>query len=164
MFLEVYGFLLHAKYVRSPYLRNVCVFPKIFYTMEDFSPHILGIVWISKHVKYIRNPWIWNVYIFPYVFRTIEICFPHVLGTKLLLWKWIKDFYFHSHFQSGVYVKLFTKEVDLFCRLVQSNICIWDPFAIEVWKYIQYRIADSVFHSTASVFGVFLWKWMLQFV
>ena len=75
-----------------------------------------------------------------------EITFPMFLGwTILLMWRLMKMFYFWSHFiHTNVYVKLFTKEVNLFCSWVGPNICILDSFDIEVWKYIQYRRAGSV--------------------
>ena len=65
--------------------------------------------------------------------------FPHVLETILLMWRLMKIFNFWSNFHTNVYVKLFAKEVNLFCSWVRPNICVLDPFDIEVWKYIQYK-------------------------
>ena len=77
--------------------------------------------------------------------------FPHVLGTILLMWRLMKIFYFLSHFHTNVYVKLFIKELNLFCSLARPNISIFDPFVIEVWKCIQYRRAGSVFYGSVSI-------------
>ena len=79
MFLEVYGFLLHAKYLRSPYLWNVCVFPNFFRTMDDFFLHILGIVWISKSCEIYKKPlhleYLYFPIRFPYYGNTFSPCF-----------------------------------------------------------------------------------------
>ena len=77
--------------------------------------------------------------------------FPHVLGTILLMWRLMKIFYFLSHFHTNVYVKLFIKELNLFCSWARPNISIFDPFVIEVWKCIQYRRAGSVFYGSVSI-------------
>ena len=96
-------------------------------------------------MKYVRKAWFCNVSVFTYFSRTIENNFPHVLGTMLQMRKLIKHFCFWSHFHSNVYVKLFTKEVNLFCCQAQSYVCISCPFAIETSKYAKYRRVDSVF-------------------
>ena len=49
------------------------------------------------------------------------------------------------------FMKLFTKEVNLFCSWAWPNMRILDPFVMEVWKNIQYRGVGSVFHGSASV-------------
>ena len=62
----------------------------------------------------------------------------------------MKSFYFWSHFHTSVYLKVFTKEFNLFCSCARPSISILGPFFIEVWKYIQYRKVGSVFCGSAS--------------
>ena len=47
IFWELYGFLLHPKYLRNPLLWNVCFFPYFSRIMGIHFSHVLGIVWIS---------------------------------------------------------------------------------------------------------------------
>ena len=66
------------------------------------------------------------------------------------MWRLMKSFCFWSHFHTSVYLKLFTKEVNLFCSCVRTSTGILGPFVIEVWKYIQYRRVGSAFYGSAS--------------
>ena len=66
----------------------------------------------------------------------------------------MKSFYFWSHFDTSVYLKLFTKEVNLFCSRARPSISILGPFVIEVWKYIQYRRVGSAFYGSASTYNI----------
>ena len=126
---------------------------------------VLGIVWISASREICKKQLTLDLecFVFSYFSRTIGNHFPHVLGTILLMWRLMKIFYFWSHFHTNVYVKLFTKEVNLFCSWARPNTCILDPFDIEVWKYIQYRSVGSVFYGSDSI-AIFLWIWQLEFV
>ena len=74
--------------------------------------------------------------------------FPHVLGTILLMLRLTKIFYFLSHFRTNVYVKLFTKGLNLLCSWARPNINIFYPFVIEVQRCKQYRRAGSVFYGS----------------
>ena len=157
--------------------------------MENHFSHVLEIVWISAPPKlfkkpinlkylcfsilfpYYGNPLFpcssfgncMECYVFSYISLTIGNHFPHDLETILLMWKLMENFYFWSHFHTNVYMKLFTKEVNLFCSCARPNICISDPFVIEIWKYIQYRRVGSVFYGSDSI-AIFLWIWKLEFV
>ena len=97
VFWELYGFLLHPKY-----LRNF----GMFFFFPYFS-HVLGIVWISASSKilkkpinlkclcfpilfpYYGNPLLWIIRIMdfcfqqkiPYLFLTVRVHFSHILGT-----------------------------------------------------------------------------------
>ena len=115
--------------------------------------HVLGSACISTSREICKKRLTLECDIFSNFCRIIRNHFPHVLGTILLMWRLIKFLYFRSHFQSNVYVEFFTNEVNLFCWWAQSNICISDPFVIEVWKYLQYKRVDNVFHISASIFG-----------
>ena len=75
----------------------------------------------------------------------------------------MKIFYFWSYFHTNVYVKLFSKEVNLFYAWARPNISILDPFVIEVWKYMQYRGVGSAFYGSASI-TIFRRIWQLEFV
>ena len=81
---------------------------------------------------------------------TIENHFPYVLRTILLIWRLMKSFYFWSHFHTTIYLKLFTKEVNLFCSWARPSISILGPFVIEIWEYEQYRRVGSVFYDSVS--------------
>ena len=70
--------------------------------------------------------------LFTYYRKSLSPCF----GDKLLMWKLMKNVYFWSHFYTNVYVKLLTKEVNLFCSWARPNISILDPFVIEVNRNI----------------------------
>ena len=108
------------------------------------------------HTKYLKDPWFLNVCVFPYFSHTIGIHFSHALGTIPLMRKLIKLFYFRFHFHSNIHVNLFTKEVILLCCWARPNICVSDPFVIDVWKYLQCRRVETVFYGSASV-AIFLW-------
>ena len=108
MFWELHGFLLHPKYLRNPWIWNVCALPYVSRAMEIHFPYVLGIAWISASPKKcLRNPWIWNVCIFPCFSDTIEIHFPHVLGMV-----WISA-------SPKIFEKLITLECLCFPRLFQ---------------------------------------------
>ena len=124
---------------------------------------VLGIVWISASCEICKKHLTLECCVFSYFSLTIGNHFPHVLGTTLLMWRLMKIFYFWYHFHTKVYVKLFTKEVNLFCSWTRPNICILDSFGIEVWKHIQYRRAVSVFYRSDSI-AIFPWIWQLEFV
>ena len=96
---------------------------------------------------------------FSYYQSSLSSCF----GNNTTDVKTDKKNYFRCHFQANIYVKFFTKEVKLFCSWTRSNICILDPFFIEVWKYIQYRRVGNAFCDSASI-AIFLWIWQLKFV
>ena len=136
--------MLWELYIQETHKFEIFLFSR---TLGIDFPHVLGIVWISASRKICKKPLTFEYSVFPYFSRTIGIHFPHVLGTMLLTWKLIKNFYFRSHFHSNFYLKLFNKEVNLFCCWARSNICISDTFAIEVWEYIQYRRAGSFFST-----------------
>ena len=89
----------------------------------------LGIVWISVSRKVCEKHLTLECSIFSYFFPTIRNHVPHVLWKILLTWRLTKKFYLRSYFHSNVYVKLFNKELNLFCCWTQSKICISNPFA-----------------------------------
>ena len=119
-------------------------------------PDVLGIIWISASRKICRRSLTLEYSVFTYFSLTIGIHFSHVLGTILLMLNLINNFYLQSHFHANVYVKLCTKKVNLFCCWARSNICISDPFAIEVWKYIQHRGIGSFFYHSTAISALFL--------
>ena len=137
---------------------NVCVSPYFSHTMRIHFSHVLGIAWISALRKISNQHLTLEYSIFPYFSRTTGIHFPCLFGAILLMWKLIKTFYFRSYFDSNICVKLFTKEVNLFCCWARAIICISGPFLTEVWKYIQYWRVGS-----ASV-TIYQCIWQLEFV
>lgn len=100
----------------------------------------LGIVRISASLKVFKKHLTLECSIFSYFFRTIRNHFPHVLWTIPLTWRLTKKFYLRSHFHSNVYVKLFNKELNLFCCWTQSKICISDPFAFVMLMSAQIHL------------------------
>ena len=130
-----------------PYYRN-SVFP-CFRKCMDFY-----FTWICK------KHFTLECSVFPYYWNSFFPCF----GDNTNDVKTDKRNYFRFDFHSKVYVELFTKEINLFSYWLHSIICTSDPFAIELWKYIQYRREDSVFYRSASTFSIFLWVWQLKFV
>ena len=73
IFWELYGFLLHPKYLK---LWNVCFFsPYFFRIMGIRFSHVLGIVWISASPKIFEK--LWNFYFFSHTFPVLwEFTFP----------------------------------------------------------------------------------------
>ena len=124
---------------------------------------VSGIVWISASHKICKKHLTLECSVFSYISCTIGNHFPHVLGIILMMWRLMKKFYFWSHFHADVYVKVFTKKVNLFCSCTQPNICISAPFDIEVWTYIQYRRVGSVSYGSDSI-AIFLWIWQLELI
>ena len=55
IFWELYGFLLHPKYLRNPLLWNVCFFPYFSRIMGIHFSHVLGIVWIFASFKIFKK-------------------------------------------------------------------------------------------------------------
>ena len=56
IFWELYGFLLHSKYLRNPKIWNVCVFPYFSHTMEILFFCVLGTAWIPASSKKYKKP------------------------------------------------------------------------------------------------------------
>ena len=88
--------------------------------------------------------------LFPYFLH-----FPYVLETILLMWRLMKIFYFWSHFYTNVNVKLFTKELNLFCSWARPSINIFDHFVIEVWIPLQ-QCFNWNRNSIGMSIGIFL--------
>ena len=124
---------------------------------------VLEIVWIYASCKKNEKHLTLDCSVCSCFFCPIENHFPHILVTILLTGRLMKIFYFESHFHTNVYVKLFTKEVNLFCSWARPNISILDSFIIEVWKYMQYKRVSSVFYGSASI-AIFLWIGQLEFI
>ena len=81
IFWELYGFLLHPKYLRNLLLWNVCVFPYFSLTMGIHFFHISGIVWISASLKIVEKAITLEcLFFFPYFSRIMEIHFSQVRG------------------------------------------------------------------------------------
>ena len=157
LLLGLYGFLFHAKHVKNPYLWNTCVSPYFSHFPILREMHVFQLL-----RKYVRDTWPWNI-LFSHTFPALSnTTFLHVLGITLLMYRLIKNFHFRSYLHSIVYVKLFTKQANLFCCWAQSNIFISDPFVIEVWKYLRYRKVESIFYMSTSILTIFLW--IRQFV
>ena len=89
---------------------------------------------------------------FPILFRTIGNHFPHFLGAILLMGRLMKIFSFRSHFHPNIYLKLFIKEVNLFCCWTQSNICISDPFVIGKYRiFVLQKSRHCVLQERSSI-------------
>ena len=76
IFWELYGFLLHPKYLRNPLLWNVCVFTFFSY----YGNSLFSIFWklygSLLHSKQLSNPLLWNV-CFSHTFPVLwEFTFP----------------------------------------------------------------------------------------
>ena len=80
IFWELYGFLLHPKYLRNLLLWNVCVFPYFSLTMGIHFFHILEIAWISASLKIVEKPITLECLFFPYFSRIMGIHISQVLG------------------------------------------------------------------------------------
>ena len=83
IFWELYGFLLHPKYLRNPLLWNVCVFPYFSLTMGIHFFHILEMVWISASLKIVEKPITLECLFFPILFpyngNPIFSCFENCM-------------------------------------------------------------------------------------
>ena len=76
---ELYGFLLHVKYVRNPYAWNICVFSNFPVLCEFNFPIFWKLYRFLLHKKCLRNPKFLNVCVFPCSSRTMGIHIPCVL-------------------------------------------------------------------------------------
>ena len=56
IFWELCGFLFLPKYLRNPYLWNVCVFSYFSRIMGIHFSQVLGIVWISASYEIFKKP------------------------------------------------------------------------------------------------------------
>ena len=110
---------------------------------------VLGTVWISASPKICKKHLTLECFVFSY-FSHSFFTFP-MFGDNTTDVKTNENFYFWSQFNANVYVKLFTREIILFCSWSRLNISIFDPFVIEVWKNIQCRRAGSVCYSSVSI-------------
>ena len=72
IFLELYGFLCHPKYLRNLQLWNVCIFPHFSHAVEIHFPHVLRIVWISVSPKIFKKPINLECLCFPILFLYYE--------------------------------------------------------------------------------------------
>ena len=81
IFWDLYGFLVHPKYLRNPLLWNVCFFPILFPYYGNSLSHVLDIAWISASSEIFKKPINLNCSCFPILFHVMEIRFSHVLGT-----------------------------------------------------------------------------------
>ena len=83
IFWELYGFLLHPKYLRNLLLWNVCVFPYFSLTIAIHFLHILGIVWISASLKIVEKPitleCLFFPILFPYYGNSLFPCFGNCM-------------------------------------------------------------------------------------
>ena len=83
MFLELYGFLFHAKYVRSLYLRNICVFPYFSRTIGIHFSHVLKLVWFFASRERFKKLIIFERLCFPilspYYENSLFLCFGNCM-------------------------------------------------------------------------------------
>ena len=123
---------------------------------------VLGIYGFLLLAKNVRRTWPWNV-LFSQAFLVLAEIIPPCFGDNTTDVKTNEICYFWYHFHTNIYKKLFIEEANLICFWARPNICILDPFNIEVWKYIQYRIVGSGLYGSDSI-AIFLWIWKLEFV
>ena len=105
IFWELYGFLLHPKYLRNPLLCNVCFFPYFSRIMGIHFSHVLGIVWISASSKIFKKPINLKYLCFPILFpyygnrlsqcvgSCMDFCFqqkiPEILNSEMFIFSHI---------------------------------------------------------------------------
>ena len=140
--LQFPRFLFHTKYLKDPWFLNVCVFPYFSRTMRIRFSYVLGTVWIFASCKVWKKALDFRMFCFPILFSYYRNSFFPCFGDNTTDEKTNKI--------------LFTKEVILLCCWARPNICISDPFVIDVWKYLQCRRVETVFYGSASV-AIFLW-------
>ena len=90
MFWELYGFLLHPKYLRNPEIWNGYVFPCFSSAMEIHFSHVLGIVWISTSPRILKKPINFKCLCFP-------MLFPYYGNPLLPCFGNCMDFYFNQN-------------------------------------------------------------------
>ena len=103
------------------------VFSHTFPVLWEFTfPIFWDLYGFPLFPKYVRNTWPWDVLLshtFP-ILSSLSPCFgDNTTDVKTL---------FLIPFSHKCYVKLFTKELNLFCSWAGPNISIFDPFVIEV--------------------------------
>ena len=166
---------------QNPYLWNICVFPQFSGTMGIHFSHVLEIVWISSSREMFMKSIILECLYFPILFphhgNSLFPCF----GNGMDFW-FKKNVYETFHFGILCFPILLlyhrnwlsscigdnTTDVKTNKKffpfpLLRSNICISDPYAIKVWKYIEYKRVDSIFYSSARTAATIknTHKWLL---
>ena len=89
---------------------------------------VLQVVWISASREICKEHLTLKWSVFSWFFCTIASHFPDVFGTILLMWRLIKKIYLWFHFHTNIFVKLFTKEANLFCSGGRPNFNVLDLF------------------------------------
>ena len=83
IFGDLYGLMLHMKYVKNPYLWNVYVFPHVSLTMRIYFSYVFGIVWVSVSLeickKSIPLECLCFPKIFPYYGNSLFPCFGNCI-------------------------------------------------------------------------------------
>ena len=80
IFWELYGFLLHPKYLRNPLLWNVCVFPYFPFTMGFTFPYFGNFMGFYFTQNTSQTQHFGMLAFFPYFSRIMGIHFYHTLG------------------------------------------------------------------------------------
>ena len=84
IFRQLYGFLLHPKYLRNPWSWKACVFLCFSCTIEIYFSYVWGVGWISVSPILFEKPITFKCLFFPYFSRSMRIHFSHVLGIVLI--------------------------------------------------------------------------------
>ena len=91
MFWELYRFLLHPKYLRNPWVWDICFFPYFSRTMEMHFSLVLGIAWISASSDKFKTP---LMFVFSHTYLVLwEFTFPMFseLHAFLLLANYVRN-------------------------------------------------------------------------
>ena len=106
---------------------------------------VFGIVWISASREICKKH------------LTLEFPVSHNFPalskiTFLMFWEqcyWCED-QWKVFISDAISTQAFIGNSLLFCSWTRPSISIVGPFAIEVWKYIQYRRVGSTFYGSSS--------------
>ena len=88
---------------------------KFVFSHSEFTFSMLWELYgILFHAKHVRNPWLSNVLFFQ-TFLVLSEFSSSCFWDNTTDVKTNKNMFFRSHFHSTIYLKLFTKEVNLVC-------------------------------------------------
>ena len=121
IFWELYGFLLHPKYLRNPLLWNVYFFPYFSRIVGIHFSQTLGIVWISASSEIFKKSINLKCFCFPILFpyhenphspcvgNCVDFCFkqkiPETLNSEMFVFSHI--FYFLWGFTFLIFWELY---------------------------------------------------------
>ena len=153
IFWELYGFLLHPKFLRNPLLWSACFFPYFSLIIGIHLSHVLGIVWISASSKIFKKPINLKCLCFPILFpyygnplfpcvgNCMDFCFKQKIPETLNF-----EMFVFSHIFSLLWEFTFLIFCELYVLMQHMkyvrNLQLWNVF---VFPYVSFTMRIQLF-------------------